>query len=217
MAKFDENYFNAAEEPFTLESLLTDGEQLLWKGKPKKSAYILNSILRMLPIALIWLLIDGAMIGCMIGFGIFKELPPWAVVIIVIFLLFHLFPVWLWINNIITANRQHKHLEYIFTNQRIIIKSGIIGININNIYYSDIENINLRIGIIDKMLKVGDIYITSKNKAQVLWDIEDSINITNKLQKIISDIKADIAYPNALRPSENSGYNTKYTQGDTNE
>ena len=87
MAKFDENYFNAAEEPFTLESLFTDGEQLLWKGKPKKSAYILNSILRMLPIALIWLLIDGAMIGCMIGFGIFKELPPWAVVIIVIFLL----------------------------------------------------------------------------------------------------------------------------------
>ena len=59
------------------------------------------------------------------------------------------------------------------------------------------------------MLKVGDIYITSNNKAQVLWDIENPYIISNKLQKIVSDIKTDIQYPNALRPETNSGYKTK--------
>lgn len=147
----------------------------------------------------------------MIGFGVFAEVPVGMIIFICVFFLFHLLPVWLWIKNILTANKEYKHLEYAFTNSRIIIRSGIIGVNISNIYYSDIENINLRVGLIDKMLKVGDIYITSNNNAQVLWDIENPYNISNKLQKIAADLKADIQYPNALRPSENGGYQTKYT------
>ena len=64
--------------------------------------------------------------------------------------------------------------------------------------------------LIDRRLKVGDIYIKSANQAQVLWDIEDPYRITTQLQKIAADIKADIYYPNALRPEENEGYRTQY-------
>mgnify|MGYP002802608051 CR=1 FL=1 len=209
MKKYDENFFYDNTSQNNIEELILDDEQLLWRGKPKKKAYILNSILKMLPLALIWLAIDGSFIGLMIGFGVFDALPTIAIIFLCVFFLFHLFPVWLWLKNVITANKEYKHLEYAFTNSRIIIKSGIIGIDINNIYYSEIENINLKVGIIDKMLKVGDIYITSNNKAQVLWDIENPYIISNKLQKIVSDIKTDIQYPNALRPETNSGYKTK--------
>ncbi len=213
MAKFDENYFyeNTTSE---IKDLLTTDEQLLWQGKPKKSAYIISAFLRMLPVALIWLIFDGTFIGIMVGTGAFSSMPVWGIILICVFFIFHLFPVWIWLYNIITANRQHKNLEYAFTNQRIIIKSGVIGIDITNIYYSDIEGINLKVGLTDKMLKVGDIYITSNKSAKVLWDIENPYAMTTKLQKIVSDIKADLQFPNALRPEENSGYNTKYTNNE---
>ena len=61
------------------------------------------------------------------------------------------------------------------------------------------------------MLKVGDIYVRSLNEAVVLSDIENPYVIGNKLQQIVNDIKADIQYPNALRPEDNQGYQTKYT------
>lgn len=35
---------------------LAEGEQELWSAKPKKSAFIINNIVRMMPVALIWLL-----------------------------------------------------------------------------------------------------------------------------------------------------------------
>ena len=40
--------------------------------------------------------------------------------------------------------------------------------------------------------------------------LEDSVQIYNRVQKIILDIQTDIEYPNALRPQENFGYNTDY-------
>ena len=116
----------------------------------------------------------------------------------------------MWISNVLTANRQHKNLEYAFTNKRIIVKSGIIGIDFKNIYYSEISSVNLKVGIIDRIMKVGDIYIKSLESATVLYDLENPYFITQKLQKIVVDIKTDIEFPNNLRPDENNGYNTKY-------
>ena len=100
----------------------------------------------------------------------------------------------------------------VFTNKRIIIRSGIIGIDFKNIYYTEIESVNLKVGLVDKMLGVGDIYIKSNNKAQILFDIEDPYFITQKLQEIVIDIKTDVEFPNGLRPEENPGYKTKYTK-----
>lgn len=211
MAKFDENYFKIDDEPqeFDIDSLLGKDEQKLWSGKPKKSAYIFSNFFKMLPIALIWILFDGfaiAMIARNIG-----SMPTPAIIFLCVFFLFHLIPVWMWLYGIITANRRHKNLEYVFTDKRIIIKTGVVGIDIQNIYYSDIESVNVRVNWVDKMLKVGDIYIKSADKAQVLWDIEKPYGITNRLQKIVLDIKTDINFPNDLRPKTNKGYRTKYT------
>ena len=119
---------------------------------------------------------------------------------------------WIWITKVVTANRQYKNLEYAFTNKRIIIKSGIIGIDIKSLYYSEIDSFNLKVGLIDKILKVGDIYISSKSGAQVLYDIENPYILTQKLQQIVVDIKTDIQFPNNLRPETNDGYNTKFTK-----
>lgn len=215
MAKLDENYFKidpSGRDLKNIEDVIGSDEQILWSGKPKKRAFLINAFTKMLPIALIWLLFDGAFIGLMIG--TMDEIPASVKIFMAVFFLFHLAPVWIWLSHVLTANRQHENLEYAFTQKRIIIKSGIIGIDFKNIYYSEIDSVNLRVGLVDRIEKVGDIYIKSIGGANVLYDLENPYTLTEKLQKIVVDIKTDIQFPNNLRPAENDGYNTKYTYRD---
>jgi membrane protein YdbS with pleckstrin-like domain len=213
MAKLDENYFKTNSSDIqTIEEMVGPDEQILWRGKPKKRAYLINAFTKMLPIALIWLIFDGGFIGLMIG--TMDEIPAPVKIFMAVFFLFHLAPVWIWLSHVLTANRQHENLEYAFTNKRIIIKSGIIGIDFKNIYYSEIDSVNLRVGLVDRIEKVGDIYIKSIGGANVLYDLENPYSLTEKLQKIVVDIKTDIQFPNNLRPAENDGYSTKYTYRD---
>lgn len=213
MKEIDEKYFkNDAVELTSIEQTLAKDEQILWRGKPKKKAFVWGNILSMLPIALIWLILDAFFI-CMLIYTNKHMNMPWPMILFyVVFFAFHLLPVWIWITKVVTANRQYKNLEYAFTNKRIIIKSGIIGIDIKSLYYSEIDSFNLKVGLIDKILKVGDIYISSKSGAQVLYDIENPYILTQKLQQIVVDIKTDIQFPNNLRPETNDGYNTKFTK-----
>lgn len=217
MAKFDENYFKTNDETpkdFDIDSLIGENEQKLWQGKPNKKAYVMSNVLKMLPFALIWLAVDGTMIGLIIKFA--SQLPVGAIIGMAVFLLFHLAPVWIWLYNIITASKRHKNIEYVFTDKRIIVKTGLIGIDVQNIYYSDIQSVNVKVGLFDKICKVGDIYIKCNQHAYVLWDLPNPYNLANKFQKIALDIKTDINYPNALRPDENTGYKTSYkAQDDT--
>ncbi len=213
MAKLDENYFKTNSSDIqTIEEVVGPDEQILWRGKPKKRAYLINAFTKMLPIALIWLIFDGGFIGLMVG--TMDEIPTPMKIFMAVFFLFHLAPVWIWLSHVLTANKQHENLEYAFTQKRIIIKSGIIGIDFKNIYYSEIDSVNLKVGIVDRIEKVGDIYIKSNGGANVLYDLENPYSLTEKLQKIVVDIKTDIQFPNNLRPSGNDGYNTKYTYKD---
>ena len=209
MGKIDENYFKMDDnmKHKTIEDILDEDENVLLRLKPKKSAYILNSFLTMLPFVLIWLCFD---VGFIVIMATQANTPSIIWAFIVPFFAVHLMPVWIWLANILKANRNHKNLEYAFTEKRIIIRSGVIGIDFKNIYYSDIEGVNLKVGIIDRLCKVGDIYIQANTQTSVILDIENPYFILSKLQKIVLDIKTDIYFPNNLRPDENDGYKTKY-------
>lgn len=191
---------------------LVDGEELIWRGEPKKKAYIINQIVVMMPIAIIWLLLDGSILIPMLKSGemSFFMIP---------FFLIHLFPVWIWLGNVISANRRWKNTKYYVTDRRIIIQNGFFAENYQTIYYKDIRNVNLRVGLIDSLLKVGDIYFDlgeyQSNKgtreiSSAFLDVENSREVYSRIQKIVMDIQTDIEYPNALRPDSNPGYNTKY-------
>lgn len=211
MGKIDENYFKTNEKDYTqIDEIIADDEKILWRGKPKKSAYVLNAFLKMLPIAIVWIVFDGAFIGMGLTQMGWEAIPTPMKIFLFVFFAFHLIPVWMWIANVVTANRQHKNLEYAFTNRRIIVRSGIVGIDFKNMFYTDVESVNLKVGLVDKMLKVGDIYVNSKTGAAVLFDIENPYFITGKLQKIVADLKTDAFFPNNLRPDENDGYKTDY-------
>ena len=209
MSKYNEKYFQSDNSnKNSIEDLLETDEKIIWREKPKKSAFIWSKILYMFPIAFLWIMFDGFIIYILIVNKVFSSNNMLAIILFVFFLI-HLTPFWIWLSNVFTATAQHKNIEYAFTSKRIIIRSGII-IDIKSIYYIDIQSVYLRVGLIDKILKVGDIYIRSHYETAVLWDIKSPYLVYNKLQKIINDIKTDMYYPNNIRPKENQGYNTKY-------
>lgn len=194
---------------------LIDNETLIWSSKPKKTAYVINQVLMMMPIALLWLAFDSFLIITMIKIGEISKM----LLFIIPFFALHLMPVWIWLGNVLSANKKWKNTKYYVTDKRIIIQNGFIAENYQTIYYNDIKNISLHIGIIDKLVNVGDIYfdfgyyLGNNREVSVkigFLDIENPTEIYTKLQKIIMDIQTDIEYPNALRPNENPGYNTKY-------
>lgn len=199
MKTVDEKYFINGNKGnnFSIEDSLSSDESLLWKGKPLRKSFILNSVLKYLPFALIWLIFDTLFIVLLV-LNV-KEIPTIVIVFLAIFFLFHLIPVWLWIYSIISASKRQKIEEYAFTNKRILIKQGFIGSTIISIFYDSINSVNLKIGIIEKMCHVGDIYILSNNQKVVLEDILDPTFITTKLQDIALTNKKDIYFPNNLR------------------
>ena len=205
MSKYEKA--NLKTNKIDIKNILVEGESIIWTGKPKKKAFILNKAFTMLPIALIWLLFDGTFIGLMIGSGEVKEML-W---FMIPFFALHLMPVWIWLGNTVTASKNWENTEYTVTDKRLIIISGFVGMNYQSIYYKDIKNVHLKVGIVDKMLGVGDIYFDTNEKVSAAFlDIENVYELYPKFQKVVLDIQTDIEFPNNLRPKENDGYNTKY-------
>ena len=207
----DENYFKT-DNPMkqnSVEDILSKDEKILQRLKPNKRVLLLESIFKGLPVVLLWVAFDTFFIVMMIVTGAFKENPGLIPAVIAFFAL-HLLPLWLYILNIIKTMAGAKNIEYVFTDKRIIIRSGVIGIDFKNIYYTDVQGINCKVGIFDRMFKVGDLYIKALNQSAVLMNIETPYFYLQILQKITLDIKTDIQYPNDLRPKENHGYDTEY-------
>ena len=216
MSKY--NYYSIYDEE--MPDPLVHGETLIWSGRPKKSAFVLNRTITMMPFAIIWLILDLGFITNMGEEALDKGL------FLIPFFALHLMPFWIWLYNAATAGRQWKNTRYFVTDRRIIIQSGFANFDIQSIYYSDIRNLTLHIGFVDKMLGVGDIHFdlgsyiynmprrrnqTNQSPSHAFLDIENPNEVYPLIQKTVMDIQSDIEYPNAYRPDYNPGYNTKYT------
>ena len=100
MKKIDEKYFHLDNETRITkpEDLLGPGEKVLWKGKPKKSAYVLGRSISLMPIAIIWGLIDFTILGVALSQD---NIPSVVYLFLIGFFALHLMPVWIWLSKII--------------------------------------------------------------------------------------------------------------------
>lgn len=214
MPKLDENYFNVdantAIKQNTIEDVLEEGENILLRLKPDHKDYVLEAIFKGLPFVLLWAAIDTFIIVMMATTGAFQQIGGFFVFAVIAFFALHLMPVWLYVAGIIKRVHGYKNIEYVLTDKRIIVRSGIIGIDFKIIYYSEIQSIDVKVGLWDRLFKVGDVIIKTASQTAMLEDIQKPYQYATKIQKVVQDIKTDIQYPNGLRPDTNPGYNTTY-------
>ncbi len=197
-----------------LKLIIGPNEEILYEGKPNKKCYIFESIFNpMLPIALLWGIIDfGVLGGAMLGGGVGN-----ASFFIIPFMLIHLMPVWIYLGGVLFSSVKYRNTAYIVTDRAIYVSSGIFTRNVNAKPFAELSHINLHRGIFDQMFNVGDIIATTdqfteKGKSVTIniSSVSNYIEVYNLVKKLQTDIYTDVMYPNAKRPADNPGYNTKY-------
>lgn len=196
MKELNDNYFDknqSVQKEIQFEDLLKKGEKILWKGRPKKFSYALSSSIKFFPFALIWALIDFGFIFAIINSGVTNK---FLIMFLIPFFALHLFPVWLFIGMFIKGFKDLKGVKYIITNRRVVVFRNYNQFELKEIEIENLSQVKLTRGVIDKMLKVGDIEIQSDiSEVLKFSDVFDSEFLTKKLNEIIlnkSSIGVDI-------------------------
>ena len=208
-----------------LRLLVGKNEKVLWYGKPDKTCFVLEGIFNpLLPIAVVWGLIDFSIIG--FTFLAKKSSsaggPPG--LFLLGFFALHLIPVWLYLFGCLTTFIRYRNTSYIVTDQAVYISDGVISRHFNRKPFAELSAVDLHIGIIDRMIGVGDIVMSSTNSTTSamyvngrrlqnnlsICDIREYQEVYEIVRDLQIDVYSDVQYPNAYRPPVNPGYNTKY-------
>ncbi len=196
-----------------LKLLIGENEEIFYEGKPDKKCYILESIFNpLLPFALLWAIFDITFLS--------NALSSWSgsmALFVVIFMLIHLMPVWIYLGGALFSIIRYKNTNYIITDRAIYVSGGVFNRTVNTKPFGELSHIDLHRGIFDQMFNVGDIIATTsqnddkgKSVAINISSISDYTTVFNLVKKLQTDIYSDTMFPNDLRPKENHGYKTKY-------
>lgn len=197
-----------------LKKLIGPDESIYYEGKPNKKCYIFESIFNpLLPFALLWALIDFAVLGGIFMSGEMEN----TLLFIIPFMLIHLMPVWIYLGGVFFTVKKYKNTAYIVTDRAIYVSDGIFAQTFNTKPFAELSRIDLHRGVFDQMFNVGDIVATSNQYSEngriatiKISSISNYLEVYNMVKKLQTDIYTDVMYPNAKRPTENPGYNTKY-------
>ena len=151
-----------------LELMVGKDEKILWQGKPNKRCFILEGIFNpLLPFALVWFLFDSLFIAAFIGGVATSGAPAVFSILPLIFFLFHLMPVWIYLGGVIFVFRRYQHTEYIVTDKGVYISGGLFSYTCNMKPFTELARVNIHRGIIDQIIGVGDVVLTSNNVADL--------------------------------------------------
>lgn len=204
--------------------MIGNNEKVLWHGKPDKKCFLLEAVFNpMLPFAIVWALFDSIFIFAFFGAGHSapKEMS-FAVIPIIVFFALHLMPVWIYLMGVIFASVRYKHTGFLVTDKGVYCSGGLFTINLEHKPFTELSHVNIQRGIIDQILGVGDVVLTSDQdgyntrdmhsayRGITIYDIPDFQKVYRMVKQLQTDIYSDTMYPNDLRPKENHGYQTKY-------
>ena len=164
---------------------LMPGEQLLWRGKPQRRAFVADNCLKMMPIAVIWFCID---------FQFVKMAVTSNQIFLLLFLAFHLFPVWIWLYSALTAGKRWNNIHYVLTNQRLIIRSGFLSVSENSIYLHRLMDVTVKTGILDKPFGTGSVvfnvgntdYRRSRSMPPAFEHLENADRVYHRIQQAMA-------------------------------
>lgn len=203
-----------------LKLLVGDDEKIIYAGKPNRKCFIFESIFNpLLPIALIWGLIDFGFIGVSLSSkeeGLAFFMVP--------FMLLHLMPVWLYLGGALLTLRRYNNTNYIVTDKAVYASEGAFSKRYKTKPFAELSHVDLHRGIFDQWFGVGDVVMTSSqaspgsgrtmraasNAGISIDSISDYITVYNIIKKLQQDIYTDVMFPNDLRPTANHGYKTTY-------
>ena len=194
--------------------ILDTNERVIWSDKPHILVHLASGI-PFLIIGILWGLMDAFFFSGFMSFGGGPVLG-----FLSIFMVLHMMPLWLGVGNMIRLVFIYKNTFFCYTDKRVIIKTGFLGVDYKTKDFYNIGNVEVNVGPLENMLGVGTIRIDeeiirtrnnhSRRTGNRLYGVQKPYEVFKSLKEIVMDIKTDINYPNEYRPETNKGYNTKY-------
>ena len=204
-----------------IDKILVEDESILWEGKPKFWPFFLSRSIFVIIIALFLLIpLISALTGRIVIQGDYYGTNVLAIphFWIAIFLI---------LGTPIYVGLSLRYSHYAITTKRILFQKGIVGRDFEIADFDKITNAEVNVGVFDKLFggRTGSIKISTAgsftqtrkgpiNKPYVISNIENPYEVFKTFQKVSHDVRADISYPNELRPKENQGYKTEYKSKD---
>ena len=197
--------------------ILDTNERVIWSDKPHLMVHLASGV-PFLIIGIIWGIMDSFFFSGFMSFGAggFSGMFGF----LSIFMLLHMMPLWLSIGNMIRLILVYRNTFFCYTDKRVIIKTGFMGVDYKIRDFYNIENVEVNVSPLENMLGVGTIridegYVYGHNNKRTrvgnrLNGIQNPYEVFKNLKEIVMDIKSDVNYPNDFRPETNKGYNTRY-------
>ena len=185
MSKYDK--YNVSYGNTKIKNNLDMDELIMWQGKPKKSAFVINSAVPLIPLVLFWGGIDLT-----IFLGVWISMQELFIRLLVTgFILVHMTPVWCWLHHIRKSAKVWEETEYAVTNKHIIICNGVAGAKVQKLKLTDVEDVVYSIGRVDTWIGVGDIHISlgAGGKKHGEYDIVDIVDVAGAFNAITREMQ----------------------------
>jgi len=201
-----------------IKDMFDPDENLIWEGKPDKTAYVVGPVF-LLVIAGVFFIASLLLLGFVV---VAAAAGGEQLTIYVILMVSQLIPaIIMGVALPVYRLMNWKVTNYAITNKRIYIENGIIGRDISVTEFADIHNPQVNVDFMDKIRNCGSVYLGPRyvtdsegrkmyTFAPALLHIYEPYKVFELVKKMTLDIRSDIYYPNALRPENNTGYNTNY-------
>lgn len=136
----------------TIKDLLDPDETIIWEAKPDRLTYVIGSPF-IYVFALMWGAFDFFFISQIAGGGA----PRGISLFLIPFFMLHLMPVWIAIGGPVYRAANWQRIEYVITQKRIYITSGLVGRDVQILELADIRHPEVQVGFIEKLRHCGSI------------------------------------------------------------
>lgn len=182
------------EEIGELSSLVDPTEYVLYQGKPKKMAFVLNNAGALLPIAVVWLLFDGGIIATIVGgflmtggMGSFSMLG-----FVIPFFALHLMPVWACIGKFVKSMAVWKKSQYIITDRNVYVQCVNSDMKTESVPVNTIISATMKQQGFDTFFCVYDIEFSTEDGRYIeILDVKEGVKIYKELKKFADKNSAD--------------------------
>ncbi|MDE5618330.1 MAG: hypothetical protein K2I79_02450 [Clostridia bacterium] len=174
---------------------LEEGEKIIYQSKPTKSAMRNAMISRGLPFVLLWSVFDAVMLFFIIkSFVSHANGADFSMLLFSIgFFAVHMTPVWMWLRNILTADKKYKKINYVLTDKRVIIKDATAKYKFRDVFLEDIK----RVTESTKRNGIGCVMIYANTQVYVIPYLSNAAQFKEKIDEYVA-----AAHKNAEKEEE---------------
>ena len=157
-------------------------ENIYWAGRPHYIPYLITGVPFLL-FGLAW--------GAMDYFGFIRNMPRSMDGFAIPFFALHLFPFWGSILYLLSLLISYRNVAYAVTDQRLIIRSGVFGINYKTVDLDKIASMEVSVGPIEAMVGAGSILANAgrtTSRGAVIFDRFTAVDEPYEVFKQIKEL-----------------------------